>query len=76
MDRPSDRAVEAEIAALEKKAKKSQKALDKLEEKFNEPSAAFYKKFQAGQYQDDEDRQKWAPTSMRPILQLLSPLKS
>jgi heterodisulfide reductase subunit A len=60
MDRPSDRAVVAEIEAHEKKAKKSQKALDKLEEKFDEPSAAFYKKFQAGQYQDDEDRQKWA----------------
>ena len=60
MDRPSDRAVVAEIEALEKKAKKSQKALDKLEEKFDEPSAAFYEKFQAGQYQDDEDRQKWA----------------
>jgi len=60
MDRPSDRAVEAEIAALEKKAKKSQKALDKLDEKFGEPSAEFYEKFQAGKYKDDKDRQKWA----------------
>ena len=60
MDRPSDRAVEAEIATLEKKAKKSQKALSKLEEKFDEPSAAFYQKFQAGEYKDDEDREKWA----------------
>ncbi len=60
MDRPSDRAVEAEIAALEKKVKKSQKALDKLEEKFGETSAEFHKKFQAGQYKDDEDRRKWA----------------
>jgi heterodisulfide reductase subunit A len=60
MDRPSDRAVEAEIAVLEKKAKKSQKALDKLEEKFGEPSAEFHEKFQAGTYKDDEDRQKWA----------------
>ncbi len=60
MDRPSDRAVEAEIAGLEKKAKKSQKALDKLEKKFDEPSAAFYEKYQAGEYKDDEDRKKWA----------------
>jgi len=60
MDRPSDRAVEAEIAGLEKKAKKSQKAISKLEEKFNEPSAQFYKKYQAGEYKDDEDRKKWA----------------
>jgi heterodisulfide reductase subunit A-like polyferredoxin len=60
MDRPSDRAVEAEIAGLEKKAEKSQKALSKLEEKFNEPSAQFYKKYQAGEYKDDEDRKKWA----------------
>jgi heterodisulfide reductase subunit A-like polyferredoxin len=60
MDRPSDRAVEAEIAGLEKKAKKSQKALSKLEEKFDEPSAQFYKKYQAGEYKDDEDRKKWA----------------
>jgi heterodisulfide reductase subunit A-like polyferredoxin len=60
MDRPSDRAVEAEITVLEKKAKKSQKTLDKFEEKFGEPSAEFYEKFQAGQYKDDEDRQKWA----------------
>jgi len=60
MDRPSDRAVETEIAGLEKKAKKSQKAISKLEEKFNEPSDQFYKKYQAGEYKDDEDREKWA----------------
>jgi len=60
MDRPSDRAVEAEIAGLEKKVKKSQKALSKLEEKFNESSARFYEKYQAGEYKDDEDRKKWA----------------
>jgi heterodisulfide reductase subunit A-like polyferredoxin len=60
MDRPSDRAVEAEIADLEKKASKSQKALSKLEEKFNEPSAEFYEKYQAGEYKDDEDRKNWA----------------
>ena len=60
MDRPSDRAVEAEIGALEKKANKTQKALDKLEKKFDQPSAAFYGKYQAGEYDGDEDRKKWS----------------
>jgi heterodisulfide reductase subunit A-like polyferredoxin len=60
LDRPSDRAVEAEIEELEKKASKSKKALDKFEEKYGEASAAFYEKFQGGEYQDDEDRKKWA----------------
>ncbi|MEJ2586857.1 MAG: 4Fe-4S binding protein [Deltaproteobacteria bacterium] len=60
MDRPSDRAVEAEIAVLEKSAKKSQKTLSKLEEKFGESSADFYEKYQSGTYPDDEDRKKWA----------------
>jgi heterodisulfide reductase subunit A len=60
LDRPSDRAVEAEIAALEKKIKKSQKVLEKLEKKYNEASVHFYEKYQQGQYQDDEDRKKWS----------------
>ena len=60
LDRPSDRAVEAEIEALEKKAKKSLKMLKKSEDKFNESSADFYAKFQKGEYQDDKDRKKWA----------------
>jgi heterodisulfide reductase subunit A len=60
LDRPSDRAIEAQLEGLEKKAKKSQKALKKLEEKFDETSAAFYKKFKNGAYGEDEDRQKWA----------------
>ena len=60
LDRPSDRAVTAQIEALEKKLRKSQKTLDKLEKKFSEPSADFYEKFQAGEYGDDKDRKKWA----------------
>jgi len=60
MDRPSDRAVEAEIEELEKKANKSLKILSKLEKKFDEPSDQFYEKYQAGAYKDDEDRKKWA----------------
>jgi len=60
LDRPSDRAVEAEIAALENKSKKSKRVLDKFEEKYDEASAEFYEKYRQGEYQDDEDRKKWA----------------
>jgi heterodisulfide reductase subunit A len=75
MDRPSDRAVEAEIAELEKKAKKSQKTLDKLEAKHGEGSKEFYKKFQAGKYKDDEDRKKWAD-KYEAYLAVSGPLKA
>ena len=60
LDRPSDRAVEAEIAGFEKNLKKSKRTLEKLEKKYDEASAQFYDKYQQGQYQDDEDRKKWA----------------
>jgi heterodisulfide reductase subunit A len=59
LDRPSDRAVEAEIEELEKKVKKSQNALSKLEEKFSETSSAVYEKFQQGEYENDEDHKTW-----------------
>jgi len=60
LDRPSDRAVEAEIAGFEKNLKKSKRTLEKLEKKYDEASAQFYDKYQQGQYQDVEDRKKWA----------------
>ncbi|MCF8084442.1 MAG: 4Fe-4S binding protein [Deltaproteobacteria bacterium] len=60
LDRPSDLAVEAEIEALEKKAKKGQKMLDKFEQKYETPSAQFYEAFLKGAYDGDEDRKKWA----------------
>jgi heterodisulfide reductase subunit A len=60
LDRPSDRAIEAEIEALEKKAKKSQKMIGKYEDKYGENSAEFYAKYQEGEYRDEEDRKKWA----------------
>lgn len=60
LDRPSDLAVEAEIEALGKRARKSQKALDKFEEKHNEASSDFYEKYKSGEYEGDEDRKKWA----------------
>lgn len=60
LDRPSDRAVEARIKELEKKAKKSKKALKKFEEKHNETSASFFEKFKNGHYEGNEDYKKWA----------------
>ncbi len=77
LDRPSDRAVEAEIVALEKKIKKSQRVLEKLEKKYDEASFQFYEKYQQGQYQDDEDRKKWADkyAAHLAILEPLEPLK-
>ncbi len=60
LDRPSDRAIEAEIKGLEKKVKKSQKMLDKFEKKHNETSLKFYKAFLSGEYKDEEDYIKWA----------------
>jgi heterodisulfide reductase subunit A-like polyferredoxin len=60
LDRPSDIAAEAKIAELEKQANKSQKMLDKLEEKFGEPSSEFYGKFRDGAYGDDAARKDWA----------------
>jgi len=44
LDRPSDRAVEAEIAELEKELKKSEKALEKFGEKHSKDSPEFQEK--------------------------------
>ncbi|MGD8548735.1 MAG: 4Fe-4S binding protein [Desulfobacterales bacterium] len=60
LDRPSDRAVNAEIDGFEKNVKKSKRTLEKLEKKHGESSAEIYDKFQKGHYPDDEDRKKWA----------------
>ncbi|MGD8982808.1 MAG: 4Fe-4S binding protein [Desulfobacteraceae bacterium] len=60
LDRPSDIAAKAEIAALEKKAKKARKTLEKFEEKFSESSPEFFKRYEGGEYEGDEDRKKWA----------------
>jgi heterodisulfide reductase subunit A len=60
LDRPSDIAAKAEIAALEKKAKKAGKMLEKFEEKFGETSSEFFERYEGGEYEGDEDRKKWA----------------
>ena len=60
LDRPSDRAIAAEIEDLQKQIKKNSRLLANQEKKFEETSPDFYARFQAGEFPDDPDRQKWA----------------
>lgn len=60
VDRPSDLAFEAEMGTLEKQVQKSRRALDKLEEKYGLGSGAFYEKYRAGGYKNEEDFARWA----------------
>ena len=53
LDRPSDLAAKAEIAVLEKKAKKARKTPEKFEEKYNESSSEFFKRYERGEYEGD-----------------------
>jgi len=75
LDRPSDLAIESEIEALEKKAKKSQKMIGKFEEKYGENSADFYEKCRKGEFKDDEDRKKWAD-KYAVHLEIMEPLEA
>lgn len=75
LDRPSDRTVAAEIEALEKKAKRSQKMLDRFEKKHEQASAEVYEKYRQGRYQDDEDHKKWAE-KYAAHLEILEPLET
>ncbi len=75
LHRPSDLAMEAEIQELEKKVKKSQKAIDKFEQKYDQASADVYDAFQEGAYEGDEDRGKWAETYAS-HLALVEPLEA
>ena len=60
VDRPSDLAVKAEIEPLEKKIKKSRRALEKFEKKYDQTSPEFYTRYTSGEFKDDDDRKKWA----------------
>lgn len=62
LDRPSDRAVAAEIEAMEKKAGKAKRMIEKFEKKFGESSRVFFEQYRQGEYPEDKDRQKWAET--------------
>jgi heterodisulfide reductase subunit A len=76
LDRPSDRAIEAQIQDLEKQVKKSEKVLAKFEEKFSQSSSDFYQRYAEGEYKDEEERAKWAEkyeshlTAQRPLVEL------
>jgi len=61
--RPSDRRVKAQIALLEKKVKKSQKALDRFEKTHGIKSEIFYADFKADSLNGETiiaDKDKWA----------------
>jgi heterodisulfide reductase subunit A len=60
LDRPSDRAVHARIQELEKEAKKSARALEKLEKEHGESSARFYENYRQGGDTEDEGLKTWA----------------
>ena len=60
LDRPSDRAVIAEIEDLKKQIKKGSRLLANQEKKYEEKSPDFYAKYKAGEYPEDKERQKWA----------------
>ncbi|CCK79326.1 4Fe-4S dicluster domain-containing protein [Desulfobacula toluolica] len=56
--RPSDRKVKATISDLEKKVKKSQKALDRFEKNHGIKSDEFYSAYKAGSLNPGEDLEK------------------
>ncbi len=60
LDRPSDRAVENRIEELEKAVKKSRRAVDNFEKKFEQSSEEFHAAFKAAEAEEDPDRLKWA----------------
>ena len=60
LDRPSELALRAEIAVLEKDLKKFNRQIDKLEEKHGKKTSEFIKEFEAGKAGDDADFERWA----------------
>jgi heterodisulfide reductase subunit A len=60
LDRPSDRAVQAEIDDLTKKVKRARKSLDKFEKDFEEASEDFYARYQQAEAEEDEKKRSWA----------------
>ncbi|MBM9606506.1 CoB--CoM heterodisulfide reductase iron-sulfur subunit A family protein [Desulfopila inferna] len=60
IDRPSDVAVLHEIETLEKQENKAAKGLARLEEKYGEKSAEFYKRYSSGEAEADDSQKQWA----------------
>jgi heterodisulfide reductase subunit A len=60
LDRPSELALRAEIAILEKDLKKFNRQINKLEEKHEKKTSEFIKEFEAGKAGEDSDFERWA----------------
>ncbi len=60
LDRPSDIAVNKEISLLEKQEARESRALKRFEDKHGEPSEAFFKRYMAGETDNEASLQQWA----------------
>ncbi len=60
LDRPSELALRAEIAALDKELNKLNRQIEKLEEKHGKKTSDFIPEFQAGKAGEDTDFERWA----------------
>ena len=60
LDRPSDIAVNKEISLLEKQEARESRALKRFEEKYEESSEAFFKRYLAGETDKEASLQQWA----------------
>ena len=59
LDRPSDRKAEAHIVELGKKVKKTKRAVEQFEKKFEESSQNFAGRVQAGEVEPDKETSQW-----------------
>ena len=77
LDRPSELALRAEIAVLEKDLNKVSRQIDRLEEKHGKKTAKFLKEFEAGKAGEDEDFERWATLAEKQAAaeKVLAPLK-
>jgi heterodisulfide reductase subunit A len=77
LDRPSELALRADIAALEKELNKANRQIDKLEEKHGTKTADFLEDFKAGKAGDDADFERWATVAQKAMAteEKLAPLK-
>jgi heterodisulfide reductase subunit A-like polyferredoxin len=77
LDRPSELALRAEIASLEKDLNKFNRQIDKLEEKHGKETSEFIELFEAGKAGDDADFERWADLAKKATAaeEKLAPMK-
>jgi heterodisulfide reductase subunit A len=77
LDRPSELALRADIATLEKELNKANRQIEKLEEKHGKKTPAFLEEFKAGKTDDDADFERWATLAEKTTAtaEQLAPLK-